>query len=69
MALFITKPCIRCGEITKMDLPVEVVMELRLGTAVQDAMPGYSADDRELALTGTHPDCWDLMFGLEDCGE
>lgn len=68
MALFITPACIVCKKVSKVDLPVEVVMDLKLGVAVQNAMPDATPDERELVLTGTHPECWELIFGEEDCG-
>jgi len=36
---------------------------------IQDAFPYLSADQRELLLTGTHPECWDLLFGTLDESE
>ncbi len=29
---------------------------------IQDAFPQWSADQRELLITGTHPECWDAIF-------
>ena len=34
---------------------------------IQDALPEWSADKRELLITGTHPECWDAIF--EDVDE
>lgn len=36
-------------------------------THIQDAFPEWSADKRELLITGTHPECWDAIF--EDVDE
>lgn len=33
---------------------------------IQDAFPYLSADQRELLLTGTHPECWDNLFGSDE---
>lgn len=33
---------------------------------IQDVFPDWSADQREMLLSGTHPECWDRMFGDED---
>lgn len=30
---------------------------------VQDAFPFLTIDQREILMTGIHPDCWDKMFG------
>ena len=34
---------------------------------LQVAFPEWSADKRELLITGTHPECWDAIF--EDVDE
>ena len=31
-------------------------------THIQDALPEWSADKRELLITGTHSECWDAIF-------
>lgn len=37
------------------------------GRHVQEVFPDWSNDQRELLITGTHPDCWEAMFeGLEE---
>lgn len=33
---------------------------------VQVAFSTLSAEDRELIITGTHPACWDRVFGEDD---
>lgn len=33
---------------------------------IQDAFPEWSADKRELLITGTHPECWDAIFEDEE---
>lgn len=33
---------------------------------IQDAFPDWSADDRELLVTGTHPDCWNTLKGEDE---
>jgi hypothetical protein len=36
------------------------------GTLIQDAFPEMTADDREMLKTGTHPECWEKMFGDDE---
>jgi hypothetical protein len=36
------------------------------GALVQDAFPFLSPDEREMLISGTHPECWTAMFGDED---
>ena len=38
----------------------------RQGTLIQNALPDTSPQEREILLTGTHPACWDEMFGDEE---
>jgi len=45
-----------------LDLPNYVVAKIRSGAFIQESMKDYDADTRELALTGTHPACWDSMM-------
>lgn len=35
------------------------------GALVQDAFPNLTPEQRELLITGTHPECWDAMMGPE----
>jgi hypothetical protein len=40
------------------------------GNYIQDVFPHLDAPQREMLLTGTHPECWKLMFPeLEDDDE
>jgi hypothetical protein len=36
------------------------------GMPIQDAFPGFDADQRELLMTGTHAHCWEKMWGPDD---
>ena len=38
------------------------------GVLIQDAMPYLNADERELLISGTCPDCWIEMFGVAEEG-
>jgi hypothetical protein len=38
----------------------------RTSEHVQNVWPELDANDRELLVTGTHPACWDAMFGGDD---
>ena len=33
---------------------------------IQDSFPYLSAPNRELIKTGTHPECWDEIFGSDE---
>lgn len=60
---FETPQCIVCQELSYIEL--ETVAEARAlvvwrqGTPVQVAFPFLSSEDREMLITGTHPQCWE----------
>ena len=59
-----TRQCIMCGESTTMDVNAVKLRRWRDGEHVQNVWPEWSPDKRELMITGTHPNCWDTMFGV-----
>ncbi len=61
-----TKPCISCGEVSTLELEPEKVRRYEAGEHVQNVWPEKSPGERELLITGTHPDCWDKMFPEEE---
>lgn len=58
-----TPACIGCGHTTQLTLLRSEVDMYRKGAYVQDAFPHMPADEREMIISGTHPTCWDRMFG------
>lgn len=64
---YLCPPCVWCTKqepvgITEDEYDAWVVARKH----VQHAFPTRDADFREMILTGTHPECWDSMFGDED---
>lgn len=57
-----TPPCMVCGRTSTLRVPVEGIEAYRQGALIQNAFPMLTADEREMLMTGTHPDCWDSMF-------
>jgi hypothetical protein len=49
------------------DVTDEQLQDWREGTAIQDAMPNLTPDEREFIKTGITPKEWDEMFG--DAGD
>ena len=49
------------------DVTDEQLQDWRDGTAIQDAMPNLTPDEREFIKTGITPKEWDEMFG--DAGD
>ena len=64
--LLITKPCPYCERIQKVAVPESGFKAWKSGTRIQDALPGLTADEREILLSGVCPKCWDEVFGEVD---
>jgi hypothetical protein len=45
------------------------IAKWRGGALIQDALPELDADQRELLVSGIHPECWAKMFGDEDADD
>lgn len=61
-----TRRCIHCGEKTMLALESGRLARLQAGEHVQNVWPEKPASWREMLITGTHPKCWDEMFGGDD---
>ena len=61
-----TPPCCCCGRLGEILVSVDGYAAWRDGTLIQDAMPELAPEYREQLMTGTHPACWDAMFGNEE---
>ena len=57
-----TLPCIECGKTSKLIITAEEYSRYDNGEYVQDVFPNWSKEDRELLITGTHPECWKKIF-------
>lgn len=33
---------------------------------IQDVFPNMTNQEREVMISGTHPECWDAMFAFDD---
>lgn len=61
-----TRPCMVCKRTSQLNIPVEGYQAWERGALLQNALPELTDDERELLLTGTHPDCWDIAFPDEE---
>lgn len=57
--------CTMCGKRAELTLSTAGVHRYLGGMLVQLAFPELSSDDRELIVSGTHPECWDELMGEE----
>lgn len=62
----VTKPCLVCGKTTTLMLDIESVRRWQRGELTQRAFPDMSKHERELLISGTHPDCWTQLFPEEE---
>lgn len=63
----ITPPCMMCGKTSEMEVDsVALHRWQNERVLIQLAFPDMTAPEREQLKTGTHPECWDLMFADED---
>lgn len=58
-----TRPCIVCHKTSEVEMTDDELNAYNSGQPIQNALPEWSADDRELLISGTHSTCWDKMFG------
>lgn len=61
-----TARCLVCGKTGRIEVSADDYFTWRGGAFIQDAFPELSAPVREQILTGTHPECWDTMVGVEE---
>jgi hypothetical protein len=59
-----TKRCQHCGDTGVLAVSKDGLALRQAGAYVQDAFPELSAPLREQLISGTHPECWDEMFGV-----
>jgi len=62
----VTPVCMVCKKATAVYLPADLVEKYRKGACVQEAFPALSPDQRELLISGTHPECWNNLFGEDN---
>lgn len=56
-------PCMVCGKESTLRVDAAGYSAWISGTLIQQAFPEMSDPEREHLKTGTHPACWDEMFG------
>lgn len=64
--VFLTSPCPHCGGRSTVELYPSEITAWKRGFSIQRAFPRLSENERELILSGLHPQCWDEVFDTED---
>lgn len=58
-------PCIVCGKQAQLIVRTEDLHRYEAGALVQHAFLEMPAADREMFISGTHPECWDTLYPEE----
>lgn len=62
----ITTPnCIRCGRTGHLDVAPDEAAALATGEPVHQALANHPRQEREMLISGTHPKCWEALFGAD----
>jgi hypothetical protein len=61
--------CVVCGNHTVFFLSDEERAAMNSGKLIQDALPDWTAEQREVLISGTHPQCWTSLYGEENDDE
>lgn len=64
-----TDPCRQCKVASALVVPREGYEAWRSGALIQNVLPTLTVDERELLMTGTHPQCWDELMSILEGAE
>ena len=64
--MIIEVECRMCGKQYNLKAEKEGIQKWMNGMNIQDALPYMPAEERELLISGTCPECWDKLFGGEE---
>ena len=64
--MIIEVECRMCGKQYNLKAEKEDIQKWMNGMNIQDALPYMPAEQRELLISGTCPECWDKLFGGEE---
>lgn len=60
---FPTRQCEYCGKYGSLKVTREGFLARAKGAPVHEAFPNMTRALREQVISGTHPPCWEAMFG------
>lgn len=63
---YLTPPCPVCDKRSTVLLDNEAVKRWKGGAFIQQVFPTMTPGEREVLISGTHPECWNSMFEDED---
>ena len=62
----INKRCFHCGDTSFIQLNISDLNRYQSGSYAQDAFPYLTAEQQEIIISGTHPECWNELFGKDE---
>ena len=65
MTVYATRRCPVCYKTGTIMVDEQELLHYLRGNYVQDSFKTMPAPLREQIITGTHPECWQKMFGTE----
>lgn len=66
MPIITTRPCTICGQTSEVEMTDAEVTAYQRERFIQEALPHWPKEQRELLISGTHPACWTLVFGDDE---
>ena len=64
MMITVELTCPFCGETATVEAEASRIARWQRGELIQSVFPEWTADQRELLISGSHPACWAEAFGL-----
>ena len=65
MTMYMTKRCLHCHKTGSIMVDEKELLHYLRGNYIQDSFKTMPVPLREQIITGTHPECWQAMFGQE----
>lgn len=67
MAVIKTKTCVVCGQGGEVEVTdAELLAYNAKPGFIQDVLPRLSDGEREMLISGTHSECFDALFSVDD---
>lgn len=64
--MILTKTCFKCGRKFEIEVTKEEFQKYLNGELIQNAFPKMDPGLRELFISGICPDCWNMIFDVEE---
>jgi len=62
MPMILCPRCPHCGIQSQLEMTQAEVVRMNGNRYIQEALPDWPAEQREMLITGIHPTCWKAMF-------